>query len=534
MSVASARAALACFLCLAAPAATGWPQDPLTTHDPHLHLLADDHWIVEKSGVERIVNQATPLPEPIVWPDDPAHETDFAWGNVIREPDGRFRLWYGTMMMGEGGAGAHEMAQAGVWGRGDDFSFHPRSANDVREVDTMLGKYAESSDGLRWKKPKLGLVEFRGSRDNNIVLSGEGPARQTGGLLTNFDGYSILRDDRESDPARRYKMVAHWESVHCWDNHAVSGSLCRDQKKIDAYWAARGEYLTFSPDGLRWEQPLVRIDMPSGGGDRLLVVPDHRHERFMAYVRAGGWSYPAFSYSTNLIDWSAAEAAENIAPQTVQAPAVECMIPFNYGDQDLAFPCGMDKARGVFTPMLAGRREGQAWAFLENDKPIIPFGPPSSYYATGGVPLHNEPIVVGDEMFVYFNAFSRNQSPPCQFGTRSIGLAKMRRDAFVGWTASAQAPAGLLITRPIRLEGGVLEVNVEQRAGGGLLEVALLDDAAREIAGFGFADCLPITDDSVRRRVAWKSSDRLPELGGMARISFRLKKAAVLYAFRIQ
>lgn len=32
--------------------------------------------------------------------------------------------------------------------------------------------YAESKDGLTWKKPALGICEFEGSRDNNIILDG--------------------------------------------------------------------------------------------------------------------------------------------------------------------------------------------------------------------------------------------------------------------------------------------------------------------------------------------------------------------------
>jgi len=30
--------------------------------------------------------------------------------------------------------------------------------------------YARSKDGIKWEKPSLGLAEFEGSRDNNIVL----------------------------------------------------------------------------------------------------------------------------------------------------------------------------------------------------------------------------------------------------------------------------------------------------------------------------------------------------------------------------
>ena len=31
--------------------------------------------------------------------------------------------------------------------------------------------YAESKDGIHWKKPELGLVEFNGSKANNIVMA---------------------------------------------------------------------------------------------------------------------------------------------------------------------------------------------------------------------------------------------------------------------------------------------------------------------------------------------------------------------------
>jgi len=265
---------------------------PRTTHDSSLYLFVDDHWIAHQQGLTRIHNRAQPLEKPVIWPDDPKTETDCAWGNVIREPDGRFRMWYVTMTMGHNGAGPHEIAKAGVWGRGDDFAFRPRSDADRPEVESMLGKYAESDDGIHWRKPKLGLIEYRGNKENNIVLTGRRAAEQTNGALTNFDGYTILRDDREANPLRRYKMIAHWESVHFWDNHPVSGSLGRPQAFIDRYAAARGEYITYSPDGLRWEQPLERLEsLPTAGGDRLLVVPDHRHKRWMAYTRSGGWAW---------------------------------------------------------------------------------------------------------------------------------------------------------------------------------------------------------------------------------------------------
>ncbi|MSR60576.1 MAG: hypothetical protein EXS05_23530 [Planctomycetaceae bacterium] len=514
---------------------TAWaegPRDPLTTHDPNLYLLADDHWIAKQLGLRRVINRAKPLENPIIWPDDLKTETDCAWGNVIRESDGRFRLWYCTLMMGHNAGGPHEMAKAEVWGKGNDFAFRPRSGADVRPTETMLGKYAESTDGIHWKKPELNLTEFRGYRNNNIILNGDRAARQTDGALTNFDGYTILRDNGEKDPNKRYKMIAHWESVHFWDNHPLSGSLGRSKECIDRHGTARAEYITYSPDGLRWEQPLERLEtLPSGGGDRLLVVRDHRHQRWMAYVRAGGWSYPAFSYSNDLVMWSDAEPAKQITPKDVQAPAVECMIPFNYANQDLGFPCGMDKPKGVFSVMLAARHDGGRWTWIENREPLIPYGLPGSYYATGAVPLHNEPFIVGDELLIFFNAFSRNQTEPCPFGTRSIGVAKLRRDGFAGLTAATDAKAGTLTIKPIVVKEDNLLVNVEQRGGKGQVQVALFDEQETEIPGFSFADAIPITQDAVRALATWKNQSDLRALNGQSvRIGLRIQGGAIVYA----
>ncbi|MCA9105398.1 MAG: phosphodiester glycosidase family protein, partial [Planctomycetales bacterium] len=404
-----------------------------TPFDPRLHLLLDDHWIAKSEGLVRVHGQAVPMPEPILWPDDPRTEADCAWGNVIREPDGRFRLWYCTMNLGAEGAGPHEMAAAGVWGRGADFDFHPRSPADRRETESMVGKYAESLDGLHWTKPNLGLVSIDDSTDNNVVLTGRMAAEQTAGALTNFDGYTVLRDDSEPDPQRRYKMVAHWESVHVWDNEPVSGSLNRDPEFIRRCQAARGEYITSSPDGLVWTQPLERLtDIPTEGGDRLLVTRDEARGRWTAYVRSGGWAYPAFSHSDDLRHWSPAEPAPAITPAAVDARAVECMIPFSYADMEIGFPCGMDKEEGRFTVMVASRHGDEPWRVLSDASRLIPAGPEGSYYASGAVPLHNAPFVLGDRMLIFFNAFSRDPAHPSEFGTRSIGVATMRRDGFAG------------------------------------------------------------------------------------------------------
>jgi hypothetical protein len=504
-----------------------------STHAAGLYLFVDDHWIAQTQALKRVLGAPEILPEPIIAPDDPRTERDCAWGNVIREPDGRWRMWYVTMHMGAKAGGPHEMAAAGVWGRGTNFSHHPRSPADVRETESMLVRYAESADGLRWRKPKLGLVEFRGNKENNIVLNGEGAARQTGRALSNCDGVTVVRDDGEADPAKRYKLIAHWETVHFWDNHPVSGALGRPADYIQRCAAARGKYLTCSPDGLRWNEPLKRIAFPDGGSDRFLVVRDFRHGQWWGYSRAAGYAQAALSTSWDLENWSGPAVARRLSAGG-PIKQVESLIPFNYGNQDLGFLIGQDKDRGFMLAYLVAHHDGAEWDWIERDQPFIPCGPSGSYYATGAVPLHNEPFPAGDKLLIFFNAFSNKQEPPCPQGSRSIGLATLRRDGYAGLTTDS-GQTGLLRTKPLKVSGNRLCVNVQPRGPGGTLSVALLTPDRAPISGYSLAEALPVTKDATRQAVGWKAQTNLAALKGReAVVEISIQGPIVLYALAFE
>ncbi|HSN12712.1 MAG TPA: hypothetical protein VLS51_11445 [Propionibacteriaceae bacterium] len=75
--------------------------------------------------------------------------------------------------------------------------------------------YAESTDGVSWTKPALGLHLFDGSAENNILLPGA-------------HGASVFVDEQDPDPERRYKMVTlmdegpgnHWMGVS-WSRDGI-------------------------------------------------------------------------------------------------------------------------------------------------------------------------------------------------------------------------------------------------------------------------------------------------------------------------
>ncbi len=105
---------------------------------------------------------------------EPDHWGVQFYGSIIRE-NGKFRLWYAAF---DGARGESKQPNSAWW----------RPA------------YAESTDGVNWTKPKLGLVDYHGSKDNNLLA-----VDPTVGILN----LKVLHEPQDPDPARRYKMVTH-------------------------------------------------------------------------------------------------------------------------------------------------------------------------------------------------------------------------------------------------------------------------------------------------------------------------------------
>ena len=86
--------------------------------------------------------------------------------------------------------------------------------------------YAESTDGVHWERPDLGLVSYRGSGDNNILGPAvHDPVRQAG-----WNAGTVFKDPT-APPQQRYKL---WSEIKVGEE-GKSGltGFC-------------------SPDGLRW------------------------------------------------------------------------------------------------------------------------------------------------------------------------------------------------------------------------------------------------------------------------------------------
>jgi hypothetical protein len=63
--------------------------------------------------------------------------------------------------------------------------------------------YAESLDGLHWVKPALGICDFKGSRENNIILDDK--------TAPFYDNFCVFKDENPAcQPDKKYKAIGDY------------------------------------------------------------------------------------------------------------------------------------------------------------------------------------------------------------------------------------------------------------------------------------------------------------------------------------
>ena len=183
-----------------------------------LLLAIDDHLLPLRHCLCYYISKPDVRKEPILLPriDDPLAPDcvgAFYYGTVLHD-EGKFRMWY------------YAKSDVIEYGKpGHDAQSHVA--------------YAESDDGILWTRPNLGQVEFRGSRDNNIIaLPG---AMQYGAC--------VIKEEDDPDPQRRYKMVFN---PRFSAEKPLTIDFDRLTKRERSAAGGRRFRTATSPDGIHW------------------------------------------------------------------------------------------------------------------------------------------------------------------------------------------------------------------------------------------------------------------------------------------
>jgi hypothetical protein len=171
------------------------------------------------------------------------------------------------------------------------------------------------------------------------------------------------------------------------------------------------------------------------------------------------------------------------------------------------------------------------WHRLEDRRPVIPVGPKGSFDGGMIMMTGNGAFVHGDEFIVYYTAANTTHGALVKDRHFTIGRAAWRRDRLVA--LEAEDEAATVITKPFKLEGDKLQVNVDAVAGS--LKVELLDATGKPIPGFsGDAAKLYRGYDNLHLEPKWKGQADLSSLEGkVVQLRFHLANAK-LYAFQIR
>jgi hypothetical protein len=139
--------------------------------------------------------------------------------------------------------------------------------------------YATSKDGITWVKPELGLVEYEGSKANNILWRGSGtPSKDKEELWGGPHGSGIFKDLREPDPNRRYKAFLKF------------GLLS----------------VAFSADGIHWDPAIACPEADSAGDTHNNAFWAPTLEKYVGITRQWGKPFGrqvARTSSDDFINW---------------------------------------------------------------------------------------------------------------------------------------------------------------------------------------------------------------------------------------
>ncbi len=417
-----------------------------------------------------------------------------------------------------------------VFRDGPLYRMYYRGAHEVYGKDSYVPAhrevycYAESVDGVRWRRPDLGLFEFNGTRENNIVWDGPGA-----------HNFTPFRDaNPAAKPEARYKALGFGDGpsgrgLYAFKSaDAVHWSLLAEKPVITqgafdsqnlAFWdGVRQEYREYhrdfregrdirtatSKDFLTWTSPEYLEYRPSR-------VSELYTNGVLPYFRA---PHLLLGFPTRYVDRGWTESAK-----ALPRPAYRTLRGAKSGREGTALTDGMlmasrDGRRFQVWPesfLRPGLRTRDGWFYGD------------TYQGWGLVETRSGLEDGPDELSIYVTERTMQDRPGV------LRRHTLRTDGFVA--VGAPLAGGELVTKALRFKGKRLTLNCATSAAGAI-RVEVQDEAGKPAAGLGLAECAEVYGDALERTVVWKGDvGRLS--GQVVRLRFELKDAD-LYAFQFR
>ena len=317
------------------------------------------------------------------------------------------------------------------------------SARPAGREEAML--YATSADGINWTKPNLGIVNFNGNSNNNIVSRG-------------LSGAGVIKDELEKLPGRRYKAF---------------------------YCSNSGYKMRYSSDGLNWGD---EVALPGVGESdchaNMIWSPELK--KYVGILRhydpipVTGNRKIARTESVDSVTWTKSETIIEGTPQD----QLHDMVIFRDGGVYLGLLGCMnypskETRNGVRQHIeLAWSPDSYKWHRINPGTPFIS-NSKSNNLEYGKMPYDwgcvfpSAPVFVNDEIRIYYGA-----SDWYFFDWRKGGLAlaTLDKNRWAGYEAVDDDDTAIVTTNPLKLDnnihitadvgkGGLILVNVLNQKG---------------------------------------------------------------------
>ncbi|OPZ80827.1 MAG: hypothetical protein BWY76_03239 [bacterium ADurb.Bin429] len=389
---------------------------------------------------------------------------------------------------------------------GDKIRLYYRGASEADGNGWEPTCYAESSDGITFARPKLGLVDFNGNTANNIIWRGV--------ISHNFAAF--LDTNPAADPAARYKALGGLGFEHAGlyalgSADGIHWSLLRetpvmtegafDSQNI-AFWDARiGAYRSYS-----------RYIFPTEETQWFRAIQSCTSEDFLT------WTTPV----PNAYDVPHEEFYTNA---TVSCPGAEHIY--------LSFPKRFLPTRhkvlahespGVSDAVFMTSRDGVHWDRTFREAWVRPGRDERNWTQRSNMTAWGIAETAPDEFSLYI---SEHYSWP----DNRLRRLTVRKHGFA--SVHGGVPGGEMVTRAFTFTGSQLHLNYATSAAGSLRCELQREDGV-PIRGFTLADFPPLYGDEIDAAATWTGGDDLSILAGTpVRLRVALEDAD-LYAIQFR
>ena len=431
-------------------------------------LLLDSRIIADVKNAKLTVGTVTKSAANLLFGEDKPWEKRFDnfYGNVIYDTEeGLYKCWYSPFIVDYSAKG---------------MTLEQRRKPYVPPKDRQMGIcYAVFKDGIHWEKPNIGLVDYEGSKGNNIIWRWP-------------HGAGIFKDAHETNPERSYKAIFLSTSMET----------------------------STSKDGLKWS-PAAKMEGVNVQGDthnNAFWAPTLN--KYVAITRTWGpmdgkqVRQVARIESEDFIHWSPAEVVMNGSTTNLQPYA---MLVFYYGGVYLGLVAIHDQSIDRVSCELAWSPDTKEWHRISEGTPLIPLSETPLAYDYGCIYACASPVFLENEIRLYYGGSDYTHS-----GWRNgfLCLATLRPDGFAGYEQVSRNEPAVVATTAFDYSGKDMQISADVTKDGFIVVSAVDKD------GKAISKAQPITETVTAGCLKFQQ----PLRSGKIRLRFEFKDAK-LYSF---